>query len=77
MTPQADSAQRTKATHELPTVAGVRKDSSVMNNPPEDEPPLIVVQTGRQSAPSAQGEAGQAKTPRSSSSPPKSCGSGP
>ena len=33
-----------------------------MNNPREDEPPVIVVQTGRQSA-TAEGEAGQGDSP--------------
>jgi hypothetical protein len=34
-----------------------------MNNPREDEPSLIVVQTGRQSAPSTQGEEGRDDSP--------------
>jgi Protein of unknown function (DUF2587) len=41
----------------------VRKDGTVMNNPREDEPPLIVVQTGRQGAPGGQGEEGQGENP--------------
>lgn len=48
--------------HEFREGAGVRKDSSVTNNPREDEPSLIVVQTGRQSAPAAD-EAGSEDNP--------------
>jgi hypothetical protein len=36
---------------------------AVMNNPPEDEPPLIVVQTGAKNAPVAEGETGQDENP--------------
>ena len=40
----------------------MRKDGTVINNPREDEPPVIVVQTGRQSAP-AEGEAAPEDNP--------------
>jgi hypothetical protein len=40
----------------------VRKDGTVINNPREDEPPVIVVQTGRQSA-TAEGEAAAEDNP--------------
>jgi Protein of unknown function (DUF2587) len=41
----------------------VRKDGSVTNNPREDEPALIVVQTDPQSAPSVQGEQSTEESP--------------
>ena len=40
----------------------VRKDGNVMNNPRDDEPPVIVVQTGCQSA-QAEGGAGTEENP--------------